>query len=282
MKRLIITVLALTFTLAASHSVQAALLAYEGFDYTDGSNLNNQGAVGAGWADSWSAPGGGTGWKVVSPGLTYTDLTTSGNTLQTGTAGGRADRALDVSSTGPFASYADPTNTFLDRGGDLWFSVLMIGQTSGNTFNGFEFSDVTTGNQRYFVLRAQNGNWTIGDQSGETTGIGGATNIGAVDGTNPDFFVLRIGLDSAADSDEVDVWFNPTIAGSLGAPTESFTGLDLQLAVQRVADFGAPLTVDEIRWGDSADAVLSIPEPTSVALISIGALLLLRRRRRLS
>lgn len=76
------TVLAIPLSLSPSARASDSLVtvAYEGFDYPNGTPLDGPDG-GSGWTSAWDwtyGPGGDLG--VVSPGLTYPGLTTTGNT----------------------------------------------------------------------------------------------------------------------------------------------------------------------------------------------------------
>ena len=64
-----------------------SLIAYEGFDYPNNTNIANQ-SGGIGWAGNWEAGFYGNSTMIVnSSGLSYTGLNVSGNKLQWGGAG---------------------------------------------------------------------------------------------------------------------------------------------------------------------------------------------------
>ena len=85
-RRLNSLIVAVTVILVGTVSAQASLIAYEGFDYAAGQALGGQNG-GTGWNGAWndvnrnSDPAGGDGW-IISPGKTYSSLTTSGNAVQ--------------------------------------------------------------------------------------------------------------------------------------------------------------------------------------------------------
>lgn len=63
------------------------LIAYEGFDYPNNTNISNQ-SGGIGWAGNWEANYYGNSSMIVnSPGLSYTGLNVTGNKLQWGGPG---------------------------------------------------------------------------------------------------------------------------------------------------------------------------------------------------
>jgi len=303
MKKLHITLFALTFTLAASHSVQAAVLAYEGFDYTGadvGTNLNGK-SGGFGWENAW---GGGSGildnnaTDINNGGLSYTNLTVEGNAAYVGA--GRTGRLLDDSAAGVFGAYVDSDGGNIAQGGDLWFSLLLeaspAGAGSSNyaavEFHGFDaFQNGSPA--RSFTIDARSGSagaggWQIELAEANVNGFANqnSADIGLRSGSGTaDLVVIQMSLTNAAASattgDSMNVYYNPTLGQPLGTPVATFTNLDIAFDNIHLADFtDDDFIADEIRFGNTLADVIPIPEPTSVALISIGALLLLRRRPR--
>ena len=81
MKKLVFSFVIGTVSLG---TVNGALIAYDGFDYTAGDSLAGKNG-GDNWADAWTASGSGS--TIQTPGLTYTDsnsaaLPTTGNSGQ--------------------------------------------------------------------------------------------------------------------------------------------------------------------------------------------------------
>ena len=63
------------------------LVAYEGFDYSNGTNISNQGG-GSGWSSNWVANYyGNSSMYVYSSGYSYSGLTTNRNRLEWGGSG---------------------------------------------------------------------------------------------------------------------------------------------------------------------------------------------------
>jgi hypothetical protein len=115
---------ALAPSLLTSH---ASLLAYEGFDYPNGTTIAGQ-SGGAGWTNAW-ATGGGTFMGTNTAGsLSYTDasghsLQTSGGSLVVGNPAGSSgthatpNRPLNINLSGGAGTTAGP-------GGTIWISFL--------------------------------------------------------------------------------------------------------------------------------------------------------------
>ena len=103
--------LALGFGLTATATLQAALLAYEGFDYPEGDLSNSNGGVGFG-TNIWSATT--VGDTVIAGNMTYTDslgnaLVTSGNHAYLTGSGGSSSPARNLVT----ARGADGTTTWI-------------------------------------------------------------------------------------------------------------------------------------------------------------------------
>ncbi|MGO4213499.1 fibronectin type III domain-containing protein, partial [Terriglobus sp. YAF25] len=94
---------------AAATPSLGTLLAYEPFGEANGALNGASGGGDSGWARGWAEQNGSTvvpGYNVASTTpLTYLNLQTSGNYSVGGYAYERAGRALDVTTSGPLASY---------------------------------------------------------------------------------------------------------------------------------------------------------------------------------
>ncbi|HQR06618.1 MAG TPA: PEP-CTERM sorting domain-containing protein [Gemmatales bacterium] len=248
----------------------AAQTVYEPFDYSAASPVLGQNG-GIGWGGPWTFTGN---WTTSSPGLTFGSLVTQGNAAQgSGAAGSEVRRN--------FAS------SFLDTGGDVWFSFLTQPNADPtNSANGLILvpGAGSTGGRAMWV------GWL--GVGGETTyGMATFSNIGFV-GTSlaptvgqTAFLVGRIQF--AAGNDTITLWANPTpglanpdTAGVVKTDYDFGTSIDSAFLVRSFGDW----TNDEIRFGDSFASVSAIPEPTTWALIATvavsGSGLVWRRRLR--
>lgn len=92
--------------------------------------------------------------------------------------------------------------------------------------------------------------------------------------------------DATGENDAFALYVNPTLDGDLSDETAFASGTGALFdagstfgAIQlRSFDAGGAATIDEIRIGDSFASV--IPEPGSLALLSLGGLAVLGRQRR--
>lgn len=275
-------------------SSNAAVLSHESFSgYTagvqidEGANLPSP-AVG-GYTGDWTATNFGTQQPSITAGsLTYADalyLGSSGekvgvpnNTTDgeiTGANSGRVYRSLD-SSLSVTSTTAAP----------LYLSFLFqSGQETGNTsYQMLHLNQGTNGDAgRAFDIGITNNGDLDGNEFGfgvnDNYGTGAAQELGAAN-SSVSLFVVKFDLSSAAASDSVTVWLNPTLGGA-GDPTGGITvsGLDLAWNTLMLSDYdGNSATWDEIRWGTDFNSV-TVPEPATALLGSFGMLALLRRRR---
>ena len=77
------------------------LIAYEGFDYSNGTNISNQ-SGGTGWSSNWAANYyGNSSMYVYSSGYSYSGLTTNGNRLEWGGSGQYQPHSVKRSVTSP-------------------------------------------------------------------------------------------------------------------------------------------------------------------------------------
>lgn len=269
--------------LAAATSAPAALI-YESFGQLAG-NLNGQ-AGGAG-LNTWSD----VGTVTIEPqgSLTYGNLLNSG---------GQA-RVVHSAGTDAFVTTTSvlADNNLLDDGATLWFSYVFRKDTGGgsNEKGGFAFGTerldgafngtnmINSGNGLGVITNNTSlsaASWS-GGGNGSTGGSHGLTYGDAV------FVVGKIdwGVDGLAD--EQITLYTPSLTdlGTLGSGvTQTLSAVDQSLFdtisfTQRNSG-GTDQFYDEIRFGSTyADVSPVIPEPAAAMLGSLGALLLLRRRR---
>jgi hypothetical protein len=271
----IFVVAALAFC-ASSH---AALIVYEGFDYTaDTSILGATG--GEGWTGAWRKTGNALASETAtSPGLTYDDLIVEGNkvtlTAQQNNAGANGNNVFTFRDTSVFGT--DET--------ELWISF--IGQRTGD-----KGGDPLT-YQRVFTLAFFNGAdnvemFSIGELSNDPLDVWNLNPTTAVAESQPttvpidteSFLLLKI-VYGVGGVDTGYLWANYDI--SLGEPniaTANATIIDdmtfdrLRLSAGGSQNTGATLAasglMDEIRMGDTFADVAPIPEPATLAMALTG------------
>jgi len=250
--------------LAVSSPLNAALIAYESFNYT--SIANGTAATGTGFSGNWNV---GQGSIAVTTGLTYSGLPSDASSGRT-TGAARAKETL----ASPITSGTIFTTLLLknsgNSGGDG--AGFILSGSSGNLFVGFGagFSADETG----FGLGAIGS----GDGWGNPTSFTSAANI-----SNTAVHFIAISTNLATNS--TSLWINPTAAnvaaGTLGAANLTINSVTLgTITGIGMNAISAQTTIDEVRIGDSWASVAGVPEPsTSAGLIGIGGLFLLLRRR---
>lgn len=247
-------------SLAAPESTRAALLAYEGFNYSAGSaNLTGL-SGGFGWAGAWQGVNNGSS-SVQSSSLIAGgsapagyDALSGGNSAFTPN-NTRTGRAIDVSAGGSFglAGYLDGNNNIGADGKTIYLSFMQ--QANGtDVYYEFEFHRDNLGDPGRIG--------GIGNDSG-----GNNVNLRAPNGTQTligpgntsvNFYVVRI--DFKAGNDDVFVYRNPTSATEPLTPTLvvsnaadlSFDGLSFGAFVN-----GRTVAHDEVRVGTSWSDVVS-------------------------
>lgn len=294
--------------LISGGTASAALVVYEGFDYTAGTDFANGANAGlnggTGFGGSWNGaiPTGGTvnSHEVVS-GLTLTGLTTTGEAAGRDPRNGRSTISRSISAASQTALTGD--------GSTIWFSVLMDPRVDGvaanaafenNTRGTFVFGDVALTDANATAPATLSGNGigvAFGGSGGGTvdntnftnsnivgvTYSGGAATVGGGTGAVGDVVSMIVGqIDWAAggSNDTITLYnvLDPT--APLPAAFATMTA-DLNQSTFNVVSVaeGQMSVFDEIRFGMTAEDVGVVPEPSSLSLLALSGLALLRRRR---
>ena|GEM_PF-6549103 len=264
--------------LAAASVGQAALLAYEPFNYS--SIGTGTATTATGFTGTWTV---GQGSVTVMSNLTYTDTNTENLATQDSAARintpGRAKVSLGssitLSSTPVYAS-----------------ALVRGGGNSGGDGQGFFFTGSGSGaNTSLFAgfgagFSATHSGFGIGGIDGSfgnwanpnSFSSGGNFSNGSQPGDPAHWIVLAI------TNTGVDAWIDPTVdnveAGTLGSPQAS-----LSIALGSISGIGlntiaASPTVDEIRIGQSFLDVSGrpVPEPAILSVLAGLGMIALRRR----
>ena len=163
---------------------QAALIAYEGFDITEGENALNgaSGLTSSGWSGNWGAIN-----NDVIAGLSYGGLQTIGGAA-----------LVDVNSAHYRSLSSPPTS------GSVWISVLGRIQDPTVGYAGLSFFDA--GAERLFIGRAgASTNWGV-----QVYG-GGSTAVANFSSTNLCFVVVRVDFNASGANEQFFIWFNPAL-----------------------------------------------------------------------
>ena len=226
--------------------------AYEGFDYPDGSALNNSNG-GFGWAGNWLAVQfDGTN---KSPGLAYIDG--QGNELEV--TGGNVRFAPGAAEGETYVQCMRSLNDTLGgKDGDtVWLSFLV----NGNTIT----------DKGFFLMMG-------GMQVGKTTGGGlGVYNGDGVAMSNDTTYYVVSRISYREGPDLQDVWVNPGLGNepkteeAVGHLESIFSGFTLMIYRGYAGEGVVPvIDIDELRLGRSWDNVAPvIPEPVSLAFVCV-------------
>lgn len=242
-------------------ALQAAELAYDGFDYPVGTaNLTNQ-LGGHGWNGAWRTVNNGSADIVSGSLLPATapagyDLRSIGNSSLLPNQR-RIGRKIDTSTTGPFGAlgYRDANGRIGADGKTIYVSFTQ--QPNGTTnYYEFEFHRGDLGDPGRI---AGIGNDQGGDNVHLRAPNGTHTLIGAGN-TAVNFYVVRI--DFKAGNDDVFVYRNPTSLTEPGVPTlTKLAAADMSFDGISFGAFNNGRTVshDEVRLGDTWEDVTVPP-----------------------
>ncbi len=256
-------------------TTHAALLAYEGFDYTVGEQL--------------TAQNGGSGFDTVGFSFWYN-------------ASGTVDRPIETSSLSYPASVTftptgnkvalitDGSEFFGQTGRNLDATATLGAATVGTRYISFLASSTQLSAYNQFGLGQDGGTnaVTFGFDSGqfalEGTGASKVTFGSGVLTSTTYMFVGKVSNDGVNSIASLSVYAAgdsvPGTEGTWQATTGAFTSLNLN----RVFGFQGPnsdFKLDEIRIGDTYDSVVAVPEPSTWAMLlgGLGVVAFLRRRK---
>lgn len=246
-------VLALACVALLAVPTMAAVVAYEGFNYTDGEYLVSSSTGGqdggTGWADAWYGDDDNhkiSGGKVI---------------------------AGDGYNNRSFRDLADP----ITQGESIWFAMEM-GFLASAEDPRFQVLS-TPGDKDSMVLMIDGGgsNYDLryagGRFSDEPTNVAGQT----------DLFVAHFTFGSGTGDDTLELWINPTLGGAAPSGGDFYASVSLTegLDIEGVEVYDVRVdewTMDNIQFAtDFADIT---PEPVTMALLGLGGAGLLVRRRR--
>lgn len=303
MNRRLIMLVAAFAAVASAHHATAALILYEGFaGYTPATNIVGQAVsastIGLDTATTWQS-NNAIVWNVESTGLSIgsgaTTLQTSGGALthKAGSSVAAAKLLLNSYAGTLYTSHLLSLNlSAANANGNV---QVVVGETTQNTANrrfrslprsgtvaasvaGVNYTDGTTagtGNinvsQTTFIIISR---FTRVGETVDATTPGEATLFALTSGQFDNFKASGFGgIDAAVvgagagDVTAKAVQSYAPAAGDLRALNDTFY-LQLACAISTAAD----ATYDEVRFGDSFDAVTPVPEPSAVALAGCAVL----------
>lgn len=285
------------------HAVALTTTLHEGFDYIetnnpdddtrDGDIFGNNGGTGFGEGNWGVTSTGGlpnSTLNVITPGLAFSGLATTGGALQ-----------LNATTTGRDENFFRPLNQALDAG-TFYFSFLVRKDLEGLRTINLAFYGVGP-NSSFTTERVAVGQF--GGRSTSSMGNFAVAQFNSV-GSGPLTFapaptsfesgptyllVGRIEFNVSGQNDMLTLYVNPTVGKSEPAIPSLQTAAEFDYgAITHVRPFsggsqvGSVLpaiegTFDEIRLGPTYASV-TVPEPGSWALLGMTASCLLLRRRR--
>jgi len=232
----------------------AAVTAYEPFDYAAGTLANGTASTASGFTGNWTVSAFP---QIVNTMLTYPGLTPVNRAYQHAAAGAQTTVGLasSLSSGTKYISYLFMGSG--NSGGDT-VGVFFKGNNATSLFCGFRTPDgaSTTG----FGLGTVN-----------STTLGGATALQSavnINNTATHFIVIKIDFDTSGANDTVSLWIDPP--ANAAAPGVPATRTNTTFDVGTISAFGINITggynpiVDEIRIGDTyGDVTAYVPPPAA-------------------
>lgn len=283
-------ILGLALTAGSAH---AAAIIYEPFAYTagtiDGTQAGGTGLSGTGWnGTTTNVP-----YSVLSSGLSFTGLADTGGKLQRATAPGDAMISRGITGSAQTALTANDST--------IWFSVLMQNNrhSTGNAQGALVFGSgalssggakpVTAAGEGFGVMfkgyGATSGKIDISgiaiDGGSSTVSTGFIDDTGS--GSTGDTYFIVGQIDWTSGTDTMNLYNVTDVDAALPTAFATMTADLNQAAFGTLAIGGAQIgAFDEIRFGATlADVgVVAVPEPSSSALLGLGGLALILRRRR--
>lgn len=279
-------------------SAQGALLVYDGLDYSDGTINGTSGFNGGtGFVSAWigsttnvpfsmSDGSGHSHGGAGEPGLSFSGLTTTGTvtlTRKSAPGGAEVHRTIDSTIASTMTS------------GTLYFSVLTRTKfySIGNENLAFTFgtSDVFNPNNKPVTSGGEALGFAMRGSGSEIDfqalavddGVTSVSAVGGIATTTPTIRMIYGMIEWGVSEDTITLFSSTTNTdqssfsqfATLTANVDESAFNTIHVAGQQVS------SIDEIRFGQSLSdvGITNVPEPASAVLGSLGALLLLRRRR---
>ena len=235
-------------------AVSNAQLFTEQFDYSAGGLTNVSSGV-------WEQQFGSTDLQVIDGNLSYSGYTEVGRMLEFG-GGDQDDRR----------NFADATTIYLS----FLFKVLDTG-TGSSYF--MPLRDSTSTGGRLWVSNVDGDNYQIG--AGISNSVAGTTFSGNIATGDTVKVISKVEYDYSGSEDRISLWIDDnsaTESAPLFVVTGHGTGSAFDNMWIRQADNwdngDSEVHIDSMRVGTTWGDVQVIPEPTTIAMIGLGAALL--------
>lgn len=243
---------------------------YESFDYPSGDQLVQK-SGGVGFSGAWSAGAYNAQYSlynVTTGSLAFGNLSTSGNSVRTGT-----DNALNgiVRATSEYLVGNNAGTRFLS------FLIRRDNTSGADNFGGLY---IDGSNRDLFIGKGgQQTNWGL-----EERGVSSGAQVSDVVATVGDTTLLVVKMVTGIQTDAFTLYVNPTPGQGEPGSASATMNLDVGDANQIALYNGGNYTFDEIRIGDSfaevTPTISSTPEPSTLVLAALGLSPLLASRMR--
>lgn len=265
-------------------SANAAIIAYEGHDAPAGNLLG----VSTGFElGPWDPQNSEAGYAVATGGLSYGSLAVTGNTAVGGGGWTSAGLGLAISQTWepddawtPYRKEHPVSGRSVAgaEGTTLWASMLVRSDAAGSDY-AINFHDQHIAwNEGDFagIVGLGGGMWGLSEKGGSAISSGVAKVVGET-------YLMVVKFDFIdALTDTVTLYVNPTpglalpdVAGVSLNTSQDLSLLGVRFYPGNDVNQGA---FDELRFGEAYVDVTPIPEPCTIALLSLGAISLYRKR----
>ncbi|WAC21502.1 PEP-CTERM sorting domain-containing protein [Luteolibacter sp. SL250] len=277
---------------------QGALLVYEGFTGYNAGELNGQAAStqSIGLNGSWDGSSYGNRHQLTASGLTFSGLATSGGALTTGNdvrlSGIAMNHAGVAAGDTLYSSYLVSFSSATNSGSGL---LTRINGTSATQASGYFNSFADSRSSNYAAVSYDSTLFNAANHTAESTAIPAGqtfivissfTNVGNAAGGTGSLYVLSqaqflnlrtIGLSNLA---SLTVGQGATEAWATASATSAFNGSFDNADFLHILSLSSSGTIDELRYGTTLEAVLPVPEASTLALSGLAfAGLAIRRKR---
>lgn len=255
----------------SSHA-SAEIIAYEGFDYKDGTGLLVNGSGGTGFSGDWRD--GPFNASILD------DLTNQVGSLGFGalaTSGGSVVATSQTQISGLVRDFQNPIGINEET---IYMSFLarpesVAGQGTFGNYFGITLEGPENGPETFIGRAGDTGKWVIENRGGNKRYLSTADAV--VDQTS----LLVVKAEFGNTLDRYTLFVDPVLDGI--EPAGGIVKEDSNMTI--VTGLGIYYTggfsIDEIRVGTTFASVTAIPEPSSLTAMSlIGAVVLTRRRKR--